>query len=118
VQYAHARICSVMAQWGGDETTVHGVDLSPLTSPREAALLQKLAEYPEMLQKALDELGPHQVAFYLRDLAGELHSYYNAERVLVDDMPTRMARLALMLAVRQVLRNGLALIGVSAPARM
>ncbi len=119
VQYAHARICSVLAQWGGDETELDRVeDLSPLTSPREAALLAKLAEYPEMLQKALDELGPHQVAFYLRDLAAELHSYYNAERVLVDDLSTRMARLALMVATRQVLRNGLALIGVSAPARM
>jgi arginyl-tRNA synthetase len=118
VQYAHARICSVMAQWGGDESTLQNVDLSPLTSLREAALLAKLAEYPEMLQKALDELGPHQVAFYLRDLAGELHSYYNAERVLVDDASTRTARLALMVATRQVLRNGLALIGVSAPARM
>jgi arginyl-tRNA synthetase len=119
VQYAHARICSVMAQWGGDESTLDKVeDLSPLTAPREAALLAKLAEYPEMLQKALDELGPHQVAFYLRDLAGELHSYYNAERVLVDDESTKMARLALMSATRQVLRNGLALIGVSAPSRM
>ncbi|NEX63267.1 arginine--tRNA ligase [Noviherbaspirillum galbum] len=118
VQYAHARICSVFAQWGGVETTLKDVDLSPLTSPREAALLARLAEYPEMLQKALDELGPHQVAFYLRDLAGELHSYYNAERVLVDDASTKMARLALMSATRQVLRNGLALIGVSAPVRM
>jgi arginyl-tRNA synthetase len=118
VQYAHARICSVLAQWSGDETTLRDVDLSPLTSPREAALLAKLAEYPEALQKALEELGPHQVAFYLRDVAGELHSYYNAERVLVDDQSTRMARLALMVATRQVLRNGLALIGVSAPARM
>jgi arginyl-tRNA synthetase len=118
VQYAHARICSVFAQWGGDESTLRDVDLSPLTSPREAALLARLAEYPEMLQKALDELGPHQVAFYLRDLAGELHSYYNAERVLVDDASTKMARLALMSATRQVLRNGLALIGVSAPSRM
>jgi arginyl-tRNA synthetase len=118
VQYAHARICSVMAQWGGDETTLHKVDLSPLTAPRESTLLAKLAEYPEMLQKALDELGPHQVAFYLRDLAGELHGYYNAERVLVDDESVKMARLALMCATRQVLRNGLALIGVSAPSRM
>jgi arginyl-tRNA synthetase len=118
VQYAHARICSVFAQWGGDEATLSNVDLSALTSPREAALLAKLAEYPEMLQKALDELGPHQVAFYLRDVAGELHSYYNAERVLVDDAALKMARLALMCATRQVLRNGLALIGVSAPARM
>jgi arginyl-tRNA synthetase len=119
VQYAHARICSVLAQWGGDETTLSAVtDLSPLTAPREATLLAKLAEYPEALAHALEELGPHQVAFYLRDLAGELHSYYNAERVLVDDVATRMARLALMCATRQVLRNGLALIGVSAPSRM
>ena len=91
---------------------------APLTAPRETLLLTKLAEYPEILQKALEELGPHQVAFYLRDLAGELHSYYNAERVLVDDVPTRMARLALLLATRQVLKNGLSLLGVSAPARM
>ena len=118
VQYAHARICSVLAQWGGDEASLAGADLSPLTAPREAALLARLAAYPDALQKAMEELGPHQVAFYLRDLAGELHSYYNAERVLVDDLPTRMARLALLVATRQVLRNGLALIGVSAPARM
>jgi arginyl-tRNA synthetase len=119
VQYAHARICSVLNQWGGDEITLDQVqDLAPLTAPREVSLLAKLAEYPEALAHALQELGPHQVAFYLRDLAGELHSYYNAERVLVDDVPTKMARLALMSATRQVLRNGLALIGVSAPTRM
>ncbi len=121
VQYAHARICSVLAQYSSDEdllAKLKDVDLSPLTAVREAALLAKLAEYPEALQKALDELGPHQIAFYLRDLAGELHSYYNAERVLVDDEATKMARLALMLATRQVLRNGLALIGVSAPNKM
>ncbi|MFZ6816366.1 arginine--tRNA ligase [Undibacterium sp. Rencai35W] len=121
VQFAHARICQVLAQFSTDEAAfvpLANVDLSPLTAPREASLLAKLAEYPEALQKALDELGPHQVAFYLRDLAGELHSYYNAERVLVDDEATKMARLALMLATRQVLRNGLALIGVSAPNKM
>jgi arginyl-tRNA synthetase len=119
VQYAHARICSVLNQWGGDEAALDQVaDLSPLTAPREVSLLAKLGEYPEALAHALQELGPHQVAFYLRDLAGELHSYYNAERVLVDDVPTKMARLALMSATRQVLRNGLALIGVSAPTRM
>jgi arginyl-tRNA synthetase len=118
VQYAHARICSVLAQWGGEEAALKDVDLSPLTLPREVALLAKLAEYPEMLQKALEELGPHQVAFYLRDVAGELHSYYNAERFLVDDESVKKARLALLLATRQVLRNGLNLIGVSAPVRM
>ncbi|NCV85751.1 MAG: arginine--tRNA ligase [Oxalobacteraceae bacterium] len=118
VQYAHARICSVLSQWGGDEAMLQTADLSALTSPREAALLAKLADFPEVLKKAADELGPHQVAFYLRELAGELHSYYNAERVLVDDTTLKQARLALLLATRQVLRNGLALIGVSAPTRM
>ena len=118
VQYAHARICSVMTLWGGDEATLKGIDLSPLVAPREVALLAQLASYPQALEHALEELGPHQVAFYLRDLAGELHSYYNAERVLVDDLSTKMARLALMSATRQVLRNGLALLGVSAPSRM
>ncbi|MBI1835266.1 MAG: arginine--tRNA ligase, partial [Burkholderiales bacterium] len=121
VQYAHARICRMLAQYSESEADLQAlkdVDLSPLTAVREASLLQKLAEYPETLQKALEELGPHQVAFYLRDLAGEMHSYYNAERVLVDDEPTKLARLALILATRQVLRNGLSLIGVSAPNQM
>ena len=121
VQYAHARICSVLSQYSDDEKVLDelkNVDLSPLVAPRESLLLAKLAEYPETLKKALEELGPHQVAFYLRDLAGELHSYYNAERVLVDDTSTKMARLALMLATRQVIRNGLSLIGVSAPNKM
>lgn len=121
VHYAHARICRMLAQYSesdADLAALKEVDLSPLTAPREASLLQKLAEYPDMLERALEELGPHQVAFYLRDLAGELHSYYNAERVLVDDEPTKLARLALILATRQVLRNGLGLIGVSAPNQM
>jgi arginyl-tRNA synthetase len=118
VQYAHARICSVLAQWGGDESALAGADLAPLTAPREATLLATLSAYPEMLERALAELGPHQVAFYLRELAGELHGYYNAERFLVDDEALKLARLALLSATRQVLRNGLALIGVSAPNKM
>jgi arginyl-tRNA synthetase len=119
VQYAHARICSALANWGGDEAQLASVDLSPLTTPHEASLLAKLAAYPEMLQRALAELGPHQVAFYLRELAGELHSYYFAHKWLVDeDEALKLARLALASATRQVLRNGLALIGVSAPNKM
>lgn len=118
VQYAHARICSVLAQWGGDEAILSDVDTAPLIAPREASLMSKLAEYPEVLQKALEELGPHQVAFYLRELAAELHAFYNAERVLVDDIPTKLARLALMCATKQVLRNGLSLIGVTTPTKM
>ena len=118
VQYAHARICRMFENWGGDEATLAGVDLSPLTAPTEATLLATLAAYPETLARAQSELGPHQVAFYLRDLASNLHSFYFAEKVLVDDEALKQARLALMAATRQVLRNGLALIGVSAPNKM
>ena len=124
IQYAHARICSVLAQWGGDAGSLAaavaagGVGLDALQGPREFALAARLAAWPETVEAAVDELAPHAVAFYLKDLAAELHSYYNAERVLVDDEATRTARLALLLATRQVLRNGLALIGVSAPERM
>ncbi|UVW29376.1 arginine--tRNA ligase [Massilia sp. H6] len=119
VQYAHARICSALANWGGDEAQLATVDLSPLNTPHEASLLSKLAAYPEVLARAKLELGPHQVAFYLRELAGELHSYYFAHKWLLDDNePLKLARLALATATRQVLRNGLALIGVSAPAKM
>ena len=119
VQYAHARICSALANWGGDESQLPGADLSLLTEPHEASLLAKLSAYPEMLERAKLELSPHHVAFYLRELAGELHSYYFAHKWLLDDNePLKLARLALALATRQVLRNGLALIGVSAPAKM
>jgi arginyl-tRNA synthetase len=124
VQYAHARICSVIAEckarYNTDESTLAQVDVSPLTSERAMALLNKLAEFPDMLQHAADELAPHAVAFYLRDLAGEFHSFYNdrAERVLVDDAAERNARVALLAATRQVLANGLATIGVSAPVKM
>lgn len=118
VQYAHARICSILGQWGGAEAALHGVDLTPLSSDAETSLLQKLAEYPDMLTRAADELAPHTVAFYLRDLAGEFHSFYNAQRVLVDDEPVKLARLALLAATRQVLDNGLSLLGVSAPRKM
>ena len=124
IQYAHARICSVLAQWGGDaellgsEAAAGRVDLSPLALEREFALAARLAQYPELVADACDELAPHAIAFYLKDLAAEIHSYYNAERFLVDDEALRRARLALLLAARQVLRNGLALLGVSAPERM
>ena len=124
VQYAHARICSVISEWktryNADEAILPSVDVSLLTSERAMALLQKLAEFPDMLQHAADELAPHAVAFYLRDLAGEFHSFYNdkAERVLVDDAAARNARVALLAATRQVLANGLATIGVSAPEKM
>ncbi|MFX1735708.1 arginine--tRNA ligase [Paraburkholderia sp. A1RI_3L] len=122
VQYAHARISSVLNEWksrhNGDESALPNIDLTPLASERALALVAKLAEYPDMLTHAADELAPHAVAFYLRELAAEFHSFYNAERVLVDDAKERDARIALLAATRQVLANGLAMIGVSAPERM
>jgi arginyl-tRNA synthetase len=118
VQYAHARVCSVLRQWGGDAAQLAGVPLESLGGEREAALMQRLGEFPELVASAARELAPHAVAFYLRSLAGEFHSYYNAERILVEDEATRRARLALCAAVRQVLANGLSLLGVSAPERM
>ncbi|MDH4175793.1 MAG: arginine--tRNA ligase [Betaproteobacteria bacterium] len=118
VQYAHARVCSVFSQWGGAHAPLGAAPLDALTGEREAALMRRLAEFPEVLADAARELAPHAIAFYLRELAGEFHSYYNAERILVEDQATRTARLALCAAVRQVLANGLALLGVSAPERM
>jgi arginyl-tRNA synthetase len=118
VQYAHARVCSVLAQWGGDPARLARADLGGLQGEKELALAQRLAEYPEMVSAAAEELAPHAVAFYLRALAGEFHSYYNAERILVEDEGLRDARLALCAAVRQTLANGLALLGVSAPEKM
>jgi arginyl-tRNA synthetase len=118
VQYAHARVCSVFSQWGGDAAPLRDAPLSPLGGERENALMRRLAEFPQMLADAARELAPHSIAFYLRELAGEFHSYYNAERILVEDEATRSARLALCAAVRQVLANGLALLGVRAPERM
>ena len=118
VQYAHARICSVLRTWGGDESTLPGVDVSALTSARELTMLNLMGEFPEMVGNAASEFAPYQVGVYLRELAGAFHSYYNAERVLVADGAARIARLALIVAVRQVLQNGLGLLGVTAPESM
>jgi arginyl-tRNA synthetase len=118
VQYAHARICSILQQWSGTEADLLNADLSLLDSKASDHLLRRLAEYPEMLTTAAAELSPHAVAFYLRDLAGDFHTFYNADRVLVDDANLKLARLALLSATRQVIENGLALLGVSAPRKM
>ena len=122
VQYAHARVASVMLQAGiapGEAPAVlAGADLSPLTSPYEEALLRRLAAFPTEIAEAARELAPHRVTSYLRDLAGEFHSYYNAERFLVDDEKVRRARLALAAAAGQVVRNGLAVLGIGAPEKM
>jgi len=118
VQMAHARVCSVLAQWGGGVENLSAASLAPLTHEHELALMQRLAEYPEIVASAADEFEPHQIAFYLRELAGEFHGYYNGTRFLVPEEPLKLARLALAVAARHVLRNGLALLGVSAPEKM
>ncbi len=121
VQYAHARISSVIREFatqGGDVAGLAAADLARLSAPSETALLRKLADYPETLASAAATLAPHEVAFYLRDLSAAFHSYYGAERFLVDDAELARARLALLAATRQVIRNALALLGVDAPERM
>jgi arginyl-tRNA synthetase len=122
VQYAHARICSVLAAWkdkdAGDEATLKDADLSPLNTAAAQSLMLVLAKYPDMLTNAAQGFAPHDVTFYLRDLASQYHSYYDAERILVDDPVVKKARLALVSATAQVLRNGLSVLGVSAPTKM
>ena len=118
IQYAHARVCSVINQWGGDLATLAGADLSLLANPRELAIANQLAQFREVIEAAARDLAPHQIAFFLKDLAGEFHGWYNAERMLVDDPALRDARVALAAAVRQVIRNGLAILGVSCPESM
>jgi len=126
VQYAHARICSIIRKWvedsggesAGGEAALAGADLSLLNAPTEMALMLKLADYPRMLTSAAEGLAPHDVAFYLRDLAAAFHSYYAAERVLGQAEALTRSRIALLAATRQVLRNALRLLGVSAPDQM
>jgi arginyl-tRNA synthetase len=122
VQYAHARVCSVLDKAGIPRATAAAMlkdaDLSALTSLHEQALLRRLADFPDELAIAARELAPHLVTFYLKELAAQFHSYYNAEQFLVDDPVLRRARLALVVATGQVVRNGLGVLGVGAPEKM
>jgi len=122
IQYAHARVCSVLAQWrdngGGELADLAGADLAPLASARALALAAKLTAFPEVIESAAHDNAPHAVAFWLRELAAEFHAWYNAERLLVEDEAQKHARLALAVAVRQVIRNGLRILGVTAPESM
>ena len=118
IQYAHARVCSVLAQWAGEDAEFAQADLGRLDNPHELAVAAKLSEFPEVIEAAARELAPHMVAFYLKDLAAAFHSYYNAERMLVDDPALRLARVTLAAAVRQTIRNGMGMLGVSCPQTM
>ncbi|MCB5185773.1 arginine--tRNA ligase [Methylobacillus gramineus] len=118
IQYAHARINSVLNEWGGDVASLTQADLAPLSTEHEAALMQRLSEFPETVENATAELAPHIIANYLKELASDLHSYYNAHKFLVEDATLTTARIALVSATQQVLKNGLQLLGVSAPEKM
>ena len=118
IKYAHARVHSVLAQWSGDRATLCDADMSALQSDYEQTLLQRLIDYPQVIESAATDLSPHLIAFYLKDLAADFHSYYNASRFLVDDDAIKQARLALIAASAQVIRNGLNLLGVEAPEKM
>lgn len=121
IQYAHARVCSMQRKladngWSWSADNINTLEL--LTEDAEKALLNKLAAYPELIGNAANNCEPHIVANYLRELAGDFHSYYNAHKMLIDDNNLRNARLSLSEAVRQVIENGLSLLGVSAPTKM
>ncbi len=118
IQYAHARCSSVLEKWGGDTAALVNADVSRLVEEDELLCLQNLLESPEIVEAAARDLAPHIIAFYLRDLAAVFHSYYNSTQILIEDTAVREARLSLVASVRQVLRNGLALLGVSAPDKM
>jgi arginyl-tRNA synthetase len=122
VQYAHARVASVMKQLAArglsfdrSEGLAH---VARLSAPHEQAVLGSLTQYPEVLEQAAVNRAPHALVHYLRELANAFHTYYNAEAFIVADAPLRNARIALVLGVQQVVRNGLALLGVSAPESM
>jgi arginyl-tRNA synthetase len=120
IQYAHARVASVMKQLGskGHSYDPAGADLTLLTNDYEQAVLTSLSKYPEVIEHAALNRAPHALVHFLRDLANTLHTYYNAEQFIVEDAALRNARLMLVLAVQQVIRNGLTLLGVSAPETM
>ena len=118
IQYAHARICSMLLQAGLPVSELHQADTRVLSAPTEQVLLSRLAEFPGLIHQAASELSPHLLAFWLRDCAADFHAWYNAERILTEDQALKLARLRLADATRQIIANGLDLLGVSAPERM
>ena len=118
IQYAHARCSSILSKSDQTFAKVTDIDLSGLTQTSEFDLMRALADFPPLIEAASKELSPHTVAFYLKDLAGLLHSYYNSTQILSGDERLVQSRLLLLMAIKQVIKNGLALIGVNAPERM
>ena len=118
IQYAHARIEGVLNQWEGRKSIL-GVSKDYLfETPAEKKLIKRVSEFPEVIQQAALELAPHQIANFLKDCAAELHSYYNDSKFLVDDEAAKLSRLSLIYATQWVIKNGLGLLGISAPEKM
>jgi len=118
IQYAHARIEGVLNQWEGRKSIL-GVSKDYLfETPAEKKLIKRVSEFPEVIQQAALELAPHQIANFLKDCAAELHSYYNDSKFLVDDEAAKLSRLSLIYATQWVIKNGLGLLGISAPKKM
>ena len=118
IQYAHARIHSVLTQWGEDLSSLKDNQQYNYESLFEKKLIRKIDEFPEMIKTATQELAPHQVANFLKDCAADLHGYYNDTKFLVDNEVEKRGRLALIYAVQNILKNGLYLLGISAPEKM
>ena len=123
IQYAHARVCQIFANKMAEQGYSHNLDnglahLALLAEPQEATVIDRLAAYPDIVAAAGRNCAPHTIAHYLRELAGDFHSWYNAHAFVVDNDDLRDVRLCLALAVKQTIANGLALLGVSAPERM
>lgn len=118
IQYAHARISSVLSQWGGNPSSLKLNDAKTLTSPQELKLIKRISEFPEIIISATNEIAPHQIANYLKECAAELHSYYNDSKFLVENENLMLPRLSLIHATQHILKNGLQLLGISAPQKM
>ena len=118
IQYAHARISKVLEQWGGNVTQLKIDESIALKSQAELKLIKSISIFPEVVLQATNELAPHQIANFLKECAAELHSYYNDSKFLVEDEATKISRLALINSVKYVLKNGLNLLGITAPQQM
>ena len=118
IQYAHARVEGVLNQWEGDRNTLYINAPHPFETQAEKKLIKRISEFPEVVVQATNELAPHQITNFLKDCAADLHSYYNDSKFLVDDELTKKARLALIYATQCVIKNGLALLGITAPKKM
>jgi arginyl-tRNA synthetase len=121
VQYGFARLCAILRQAEEKGVAIpeySAIDSSLLVESEELKLLKTMSGFPQIIESSALDLAPHKIIFYLMELAGQLHSYYNKHKVLTDNEPLSGARLCLIRAIQVVLKNGLNMVGLSAPERM